>query len=85
MRDPRRFINTVPHMGFGMNDDDVGFQRQRHETLEDPPLWEGMAFSTDRGRIAEWAPALIGGRDRAQPVAATWHPRGTDVNWGEVA
>lgn len=44
-----------------------------------------MAFSTHHGRIAEWAPAMIGGRDRAQPVAATWHPRGTDVNWGEVA
>ena len=85
MRDPRRFINTVPHMGFGIGADDVAFQRQRYETLTRNPLWEGMAFSTDRGRIADWAPALIGGRDRAQPVAATWHPRGTDVNWGDVA
>ncbi|MEH3099131.1 malate dehydrogenase (quinone) [Sphingomonas adhaesiva] len=84
MRDPRRFINSVPHMGFGMGRDDQRFQLQRYRTLTANPLWAGTEFSADRGKIAEWAPALIRGRDPAQPVAATWNARGTDVNWGEV-
>ncbi|MBM3927947.1 MAG: malate:quinone oxidoreductase, partial [Sphingomonadales bacterium] len=84
MREPRRFINTVPHMGFGIGREDQEFQQQRYRNLTPNPLWEGTEFSADRSRIAEWAPALIAGRDAAEPVAATWNPRGTDVNWGEV-
>lgn len=84
MGTPRRFLNSVPHMGFGMGDEDVAFQRQRHEMLTQNPLFAGMEYSDDAGRIAEWAPLLTEGRDPAQAVAATWHPLGTDANWGEV-
>lgn len=84
MREPRRFLNSVPHMGFGMGADDVAFQQQRHEMLTQNPLFAGMEYSADAARIAEWAPLLTQGRDPGQPIAATWHPMGTDANWGEV-
>ena len=84
MKEPRRFLNSVPHMGFGIGAGNVEFQRQRHEHLSQSPLFARMEYSNDRGRIKEWAPLLTEGRDAAQPVAATWHPLGTDANWGEV-
>ncbi|CAM3286554.1 malate dehydrogenase (quinone) [Paracoccus nototheniae] len=81
---PRSFLNSVPHMGFGIGAENVDFQRQRHEALTANPLFAGMEYSADAGRIAEWAPLLTEGREAAQPIAATWHPLGTDANWGEV-
>ncbi|MFN3273266.1 MAG: malate dehydrogenase (quinone) [Paracoccus sp. (in: a-proteobacteria)] len=84
MSEPRRFINSVPHMGFGLGASQQEFQRLRHERLTENPLWAGMEFSAEHGRIGEWAPLLVEGRDPADPIAATWHPMGTDANWGEV-
>ncbi|HEY4060111.1 MAG TPA: malate:quinone oxidoreductase, partial [Kofleriaceae bacterium] len=45
----------------------------------------GMEYSEDYGRIAEWVPLIMDGRDRAQHVAATMMPRGADVNFGALS
>ncbi len=43
-----------------------------------------MEFTTDRAKIANWAPLLMEGR-ADMPVAATKMDSGTDVNFGEIA
>ena len=38
-----------------------------------------MEFSTDRAKIAEWAPLVVNGRDEKQSIAANYSAEGTDA------
>nr|WP_230978223.1 malate dehydrogenase (quinone) [Mangrovicoccus algicola] len=81
---PESFISAAPHMSFVQGEADVDFLRRRYRALVGNPLFAGMRFSTDRAQIAEWAPLMVEGLDPARPVAATWAPQGTDVDFGEI-
>ncbi|KQS72403.1 malate:quinone oxidoreductase [Rhizobium sp. Leaf371] len=84
LKDPRSFINSTPHMSFVWGDDNTDFLEKRFEALKASALFSGMKFSRDHDEIAQWVPIMMEGRDRAQPLAATWSPLGTDVNFGEI-
>ncbi len=82
--EPERFINPVPHMSFVWGADNVDYLRRRHEALKDHPLFQGMEFSDDPKVIRSWAPMLIPGRRRDQPIAATRIAAGSDVDFGSL-
>jgi malate dehydrogenase (quinone) len=82
--DPQAFINPVPHMSFVWGDENVEYLRKRHEALKDHPLFQGMEFSEDASVIRSWAPAMIPGRKKSQPIAATRIDVGTDVDFGAL-
>ncbi|MEI4484651.1 malate dehydrogenase (quinone) [Frigidibacter sp. MR17.14] len=84
LSDPQSFIRSTPHVSFVWGEKNVDFLRRRHAALDGHPLFAGMKFSTDPAEIADWVPLMMEGRDPAQPVAATWAPQGTDVNFGEI-
>jgi len=82
--EPERFINPVPHMSFVWGDDNVAYLKKRHEALKDHPLFQGMEFSDDAKVIRSWAPMLIPGRRKDEPIAATRITAGTDVDFGSL-
>lgn len=82
--EPEQFIVPTPHMSFVWGEDNVDYLRRRYEALKDEPLFHGMRFSTSAKQIAEWAPALMVGREKDEAVAATYSPAGTDVNFGAL-
>lgn len=82
--DPNDFINSTPHMSFVEGEKDISFLTRRHETLIKNPLFTSMQYTTDRDQIDKWAPLLIEGRNFAVPLAATYDPTGTDVNYGSL-
>ena len=82
--DPKAFVNATPHMSFVWGDDNVEYLRKRYEALKDHPLFAGMEFSTDASVIRSWAPVLIPGRKKSQPIAATRIAAGTDVDFGAL-
>ena len=82
--DPKAFINATPHMSFVWGEDNVEYLRKRYEALKDHPLFDGMEFSTDASVIRGWAPVLIPGRKKSQPIAATRIAAGTDVDFGAL-
>jgi len=79
---PRDFLNPVPHMTFVWGEANVDFLRRRFEALKDHPLFAGIEFTEDAAVIREWAPLLIPGRRKDQPIAATRIAHGTDVDFG---
>jgi malate dehydrogenase (quinone) len=81
---PDRFINTVPHMTFVWGEDNVEYLRKRYAALKDHPLFAGMEYSEDAKVIRGWAPLLIPGRAKSQPIAATHITSGTDVDFGSL-
>jgi len=84
IRNPRDFIMPVPHMSFVQGERDVAFLRKRHEALSGHPLFQGMEFSDDPAKLAEWIPLMMKDRTLNQPIAATRIESGTDVNFGAL-
>jgi malate dehydrogenase (quinone) len=82
--DPDTFIHTAAHMNVVFGHRDVDFLRRRYETLTVDPFFAGMEFSDDPATIEHWAPLVMRGRDPGQPVAATRHPDGTDIDFGAL-
>ena len=83
--EPSSFINPTPHMSFVWGADNVEYLRKRFDALKDHPLFEGLEFSDDASVIRGWAPVLIPGRAKSQPIAATRILAGTDVNFGALS
>lgn len=84
IRNPRDFIVPVPHMSFVQGEQDVAFLKKRFEALSDNPLFEGMEFSDDPAKLAEWIPLMMKDRKSNKPIAATRIESGTDVNFGAL-
>ena len=82
--EPSSFINPTPHMSFVWGEDNVAYLRKRFDALKDHPLFEGLEYSEDASVIRGWAPVLIPGRAKSQPIAATHIAAGTDVNFGAL-
>ena len=82
--DPQAFINPVPHMSFVWGTENVDYLRRRQEALAGHPLFAGMEFSDDPKVIRTWVPAMIPGRRKDQPIAATRIDSGTDVDFGAL-
>jgi len=81
---PDSFIHPVPHMSFVIGADRQAFLKKRHAAMSAHHCYQGMEYTEDHARIAEWAPLIIEGRDPAQPVAATRIVNGADVNYGAL-
>ncbi len=83
--EPGRFINATPHMSFVWGDENVDYLRKRFAALKDHPLFAGMEYSEDARVIRSWAPLMIPGRAKSQPIAATHMAAGTDVDFGALS
>lgn len=82
--DPDTFIHTAAHMDVVLGHRDVEYLRRRYDTLIAEPMFVGMEFSDHPATIEKWAPLVMGGRDPGEPVAATRHPEGTDIDFGAL-
>lgn len=82
--DPSAFIHSSPHMDVVFDQRGVDYLRRRYETLSTDPLFAGLEYSEDPTRIAAWAPLIVEGRNRDEPIAATRHSHGTDVDFGAL-
>ncbi|MGC5076859.1 malate:quinone oxidoreductase [Agrococcus sp. DT81.2] len=82
--DPRGFISPTPHMTFVWGEQNVDYLRRRWELLKDEPLFAGLEYTEDAEVIRAWAPTLIPGRKKSQPIAATRSTDGTDVDFGAL-
>ena len=84
IRDPRDFINPVPHISFVHGQKQVDFLRARYQGMSAHHFFREMEFTTDRAEIGRWAPLLVEGRAE-MPIAASKMETGTDVNFGSIS
>ncbi len=82
--DPTAFLVPVPHMSFVWGADNVKYLRKRFEALKSNPLFPGAEFSDDPAVIHQWAPLLMVGRSKNEPVAASRFVDGTDIDFGAL-
>ena len=81
---PSDFINKVPHMSFVRGNENQAYLKRRFETMRGHHFFQNMEFSDEQTKIEEWAPLLLAGRAKCEPIAATRAENGTDVNFGEL-
>ena len=84
LAEPTSFINPTPHISFVWGSDNVEYMRRRYEAMKDHPLFKGLRYSDSAATIRKWAPALIPGRRKDQPIAATYSAAGSDVDFGSL-
>lgn len=82
--DPQKFIHSCPHMSFVWGKENVAFLKRRFQEMSAHHCYHGMEYTEDRAKIAEWAPLIIEGRDRNEPIAATRIVTGADVDYGSL-
>ncbi|EME23352.1 malate:quinone oxidoreductase [Rhodococcus triatomae] len=82
--DPNAFIHTAAHMDVVFGRRDIDYLRQRFETLANDPMFDGLEYSEDHAVVGEWAPLIVEGRDPGEPIAATRHRDGTDIDFGAL-
>lgn len=81
---PADFITRVPHISLVWGQDNVDFLRKRYGLMNSSPLFTNMTYSENHDEISEWAPIVMRGRTKKQPVTATRMQIGTDVNFGTL-
>lgn len=81
---PNTFIRSIPHISFVWGKDNVAFLKKRYEAMQQSVLFKETRYSDDPRKLEDWMPLIMNGRDPAQPVAATYMPLGTDVNFGAL-
>lgn len=81
---PSDFINPIPHLSFVHGQEQVDFLKSRHAGMSAHHFFREMEYTTDREKIASWAPLLLAGRGNV-PIAATKMDSGTDVNFGAIS
>lgn len=84
LKNPEKFIHSVPHMSFVWGENDVAFLKKRWEKLSKHPLFEGMKYSEDFKQLEEWMPLVMKNREPNKKMAATRMEIGTDVNYGAL-
>ena len=84
IENPQDFIMPLPHLSFVHGQKDVAFLRKRFEALSNCPLFKGMEYSDDPGKLMDWIPLIMEGRESDEPIAATKTDAGTDVNFGAL-
>lgn len=84
IRNPQDFIMPLPHMSYVSGEQNVEFLKRRYEALSAHPLFQGMEFSKDPGKLREWVPLMMKERKGEEPIAATKIDSGTDVNFGTL-
>jgi malate dehydrogenase (quinone) len=85
IKDPKDFINPVPHLSFVYGQEQVDFLRSRHRQMTKHHFFKEMEYTEDRETIRQWAPLILEGRAPDEPVAMTRMPHGSDVNFGALA
>lgn len=82
IENPKEFIRPLPHISFVMGMRNVDFLKRRYEALKSLPMFEGLDYSEDHEKLAEWMPLIMEGRNSNEPLAASKIDEGTDVNFG---
>lgn len=84
IKDPKSFINNVPHMSLVWGEKNAKFLKRRWEALQKHTLFQGMEYSEDPAQLNEWIPLVMKGRKPGERIAATRMAMGTDVNFGSL-
>lgn len=81
----RGFLNPIPHASFVRGAQRVDYLRRRQRALASNPLFAGTELIEDPDEFARRLPLMAAKRDFTEPIALSWAPHGTDVDFGALS
>ncbi|MBC7524960.1 MAG: malate:quinone oxidoreductase [Flavobacterium sp.] len=84
LHSPEKFIHSVPHLSFVWGEENVDYLKKRFDALQQNPLFSAMKFTSDFDELKVLMPLVMEGRSSDIPVAGTFMPYGTDINFGAL-
>ncbi|GAB3926420.1 malate dehydrogenase (quinone) [Mucilaginibacter myungsuensis] len=84
IKDPKTFINKVPHISFVWGEQNVSYLKKRYEALKKNHFFSDMEYTEDPAKLKSWMPLVMEGRDPNEKVSANYMDIGTDVNFGAL-
>ncbi|MGH8734080.1 MAG: FAD-dependent oxidoreductase, partial [Burkholderiales bacterium] len=82
--DPQSFIHPVPHMSFVRGAEHVTYLKKRYAALTAHHCYQGMEYTENKQKLADWVPLVMEGRAAGEAVAATRMITGADVDYGSL-
>ncbi|MEZ4856945.1 MAG: malate dehydrogenase (quinone) [Gelidibacter sp.] len=84
IKNPKTFINTVPHHSWVTGQDNVDYLEKRYQAMKQHFMFNTIQFSKDIEKMKEWFPLIMTDRTSDDIMAASRIDRGTEVNYGEL-
>lgn len=82
IKDPKSFINSVPHYSWVQGADNVKYLEKRYESMKRSFMFDTIEFTKDLETMKTWFPLIAKGRKLEEHSAASKVGRGTEVNFG---
>lgn len=84
IKNPKDFINAMPHHSWVTGKDNVDFLKKRFEALKDHFMFDGIEFTEALDKMKAWFPLILEHRDEDEIMAATRIERGAEMNFGAL-
>lgn len=82
IKDPKFFIEPVPHYSWVHKADDVDYLEKRYEAMKRSFMFDEIEFTKDIETMKTWFPLIANGRNSDEHLAASRVGRGTELNFG---
>ncbi len=84
IKDPRSFIQPVPHHSWVTGKKNSDYLQKRYEAMRKHFMFESISFTREIEKMKEWFPIMMTARSESEYMAASRIERGTEVNYGEL-
>ncbi|TDN89234.1 malate dehydrogenase (quinone) [Salegentibacter sp. 24] len=83
IKDPERFIHSVPHHSWVTGKENINFLRKRFKALTQTSMFEKMQYTEEHSKLKQWFPLIARGKEDIE-MAATRMEIGTEVNFEDL-
>lgn len=84
IKNPKDFINAVPHYSLVTGKENSDFLKERFKTLKEHFMFDDMEFTKSLEKMKEWFPLITENRSEDEMMAATRIERGVEMNFGAL-
>ncbi|MDO1511605.1 malate dehydrogenase (quinone) [Maribacter confluentis] len=84
IKEPRSFINPVPHHSWVRGKENADYLEKRYKALKEHFMFNTITFTRDVNKMENWFPLMIRGRTNEETMAASRIDRGTEMNYGAL-
>ncbi|MFL0354403.1 malate dehydrogenase (quinone) [Xanthomarina sp. GH4-25] len=84
IKDPKSFIQNMPHCSWVTGDYNSSFLEKRFEAIKNHFMFNSIEFTKEIDKMKEWFPLMMADRAPDEVMAANRIERGTEVNFGEL-
>ncbi len=84
IKDPKSFINKVPHHSWVQGVENSNYLERRYEAMKSHFMFDTIQFTREIDQMKEWFPLMMHNREEDEIMAASRIERGCEMNFGSL-